>query len=97
LAFPIADFHQELSTDAEIQSFLHERFSINFPVLGVSTLHDNPVYRQLQQHIPDRHVQHNFFKYLVDTNGIAVQLFSKKQDPIDLVDDIEQQLHLVQK
>lgn len=92
LAFPISDFHQEFSTNEEIQSFLEESFQVNFPVFGMTQLSDNPVFAQLQEHIPDRHVQHNFFKYLVDTNGIAVELFTKQQDPIELVDDIERLL-----
>ena len=94
LAFPTNDFHQELATNPEIQSFLVEHFpQVNFPVFGISTLQDNPVYQTLQQQLPDQHVQHNFFKYLVDRKGRATHLFTKKQDPLSLAPYIEALLH----
>lgn len=98
LAFPTTDFRQEFDTDVEIQSFLEQKFpeTMNLPVFAVSSLHENPVYQQLHQHIPDQRVQHNFFKYLVNRDGIAVHLFTKAEDPLTLVHDIERVL-LAQK
>mmetsp|Transcript_8206 Transcript_8206/g.11845 ORF Transcript_8206/g.11845 Transcript_8206/m.11845 type:complete len:122 (-) Transcript_8206:197-562(-) len=90
LAFPTNDFKQEYETDTEIQSFLKENFEPNFPVFGISELSSNPVYQQLQRHVPDATVKHNFFKYLVNRKGIAVHLYSKKQDPLSFVKDIEE-------
>ena len=112
LAFPILDFHQEYSSDAEIQSFLQEHYPdmIHFPVFSVSTLATNPVYQTLQQqelrpksssfasHADHHHhhhhhpnvVQHNFFKYLVGPDGMAVQLYPKSRDPLTLLSEIEQ-------
>jgi glutathione peroxidase-family protein len=58
-------------------------------VFGVSSLRDNPVYQNLALQLPGRRVRHNFFKYLVDRRGMAVKLFSKKDDPSDLREEIE--------
>jgi glutathione peroxidase-family protein len=94
LAFPIADFHQELATDAEIQAFLQEHYpDTNFPVFGVSTLRENPVYQRLREQLPKESVQHNFFKYLVGPDGMALHLYPKARDPITLTEDIERALH----
>lgn len=90
LAFPSNDYHQEFETNQEIQSFLGDKFpEVNFPVFGVSSLRKNPVYQQLQKQVPDQRVQHNFFKYLVDRQGTATRLFTKKQDPLSLAPEIE--------
>ena len=90
LAFPTNDFHQELATNAQIQNFVRDKFPlVQFPVFGTSSLRENPVYQVLQQQIPDRRVSHNFFKYLVDRQGRAQQLFTKQQDPLSLAPYIE--------
>ena len=90
LAFPSNDFHQELESNNAIQEFIKDEFpSTNFPVFGMSSLADNPVYKQLRKQLPDDGVRHNFFKYLVDRKGIARQLFPKARDPLTLEHDIE--------
>eukprot|EP00429_Kryptoperidinium_foliaceum_P040127 CAMPEP_0176178768 /NCGR_PEP_ID=MMETSP0120_2-20121206/91596_1 /TAXON_ID=160619 /ORGANISM="Kryptoperidinium foliaceum, Strain CCMP 1326" /LENGTH=213 /DNA_ID=CAMNT_0017516925 /DNA_START=65 /DNA_END=704 /DNA_ORIENTATION=- len=79
LAFPISDFHQELSSNQEIQGFLASNYpNANFPVFGLSSLKDNAVYEALRKQLPNAHVQHNFFKFLVDSNGKAIKMFHKK-------------------
>jgi glutathione peroxidase len=93
LAFPTNDFHQELSTNEEIRDFVESNFEqVTFPIFGLSSLRENPVYQSLQKQLPDAHVQHNFFKYLVDRNGKAVKMFHKKEDPITLTEEIERLL-----
>lgn len=89
----MADFHQELATDGEIQAFLQEHYpDTNFPVFGLSTLRDNPVYQRLREQLPKESVKHNFFKYLVGPDGMAIRLYSKARDPITLTEDIERAL-----
>lgn len=93
LAFPSNDFHQELETNDEIDTFLKRTFpEINFPVFASSSLKDNPVFQALQQQLPDEQVEHNFFKYLVDRDGIAIDLYHKRQDPLTLESAIEELL-----
>jgi len=95
LAFPTNDFQQELSSNAEIAQFWSTNYpEAKFPIFAQSSLHENPVYQTLQQHLPNKqHVKHNFFKYLVNQEGVAVQLFHKSQDPLSLKGPI---LHLLQ-
>jgi glutathione peroxidase-family protein len=94
LAFPTNDFHQELATNRDIQIFLRDHFEpgMTFPVFGISSLRTNPVYRTLQEQLPNDVVQHNFYKYLVDRQGIARKLYPKSQAPVELEADIEQLL-----
>ena len=42
--------------------------------------------------MPEAQVQHNFFKYLCNRKGVAVKFYTNKQDPLSLVDDIEELL-----
>ena len=92
LAFPSNDYHQEYTTDVEIQNFVKENFpQVTFPIFSVGSLVTNPIYQQLQKQLPGPtgNVKHNFFKYLVNKDGIAIKLYTKKQDPLSFVDDIE--------
>jgi glutathione peroxidase len=93
LAFPSNDFHQELGNNEEIHHFLQNQFpEATFPVFGTTSLRENPVYQELQRQLPNEHVQHNFFKYLVGRDGVAVALFHKRQDPVTLQPVIEEML-----
>ena len=92
LAFPSNDYHQEYNNDVEIQNFVKENFpQTNFPIFSVGSLVTNPIYQQLQKQLPGPtgNVKHNFFKYLVNKDGIAIKMYTKKQDPLSFVDDIE--------
>jgi glutathione peroxidase len=94
IAFPTDDFHQELSSNEDIQEFVQENFpQATFPVMGTSSLESNPAYQQLRRQMPETHVQHNFYKYLCNRKGVAVKFYTKKQDPLSLVDDIEELLN----
>jgi glutathione peroxidase len=93
LAFPSNDFFQELDNNEDIHHFLQNQFpEVTFPIFGTTSLKENPVYQELQRQLPDVHVQHNFFKYLVGRDGVAVALFHKKQDPFTLRPAIEEML-----
>jgi len=93
LAFPTNDFHQELGSNKEIQEFVHNNFEgITFPVLGLSKLQENPVYQALVKQMPQAHVKHNFYKFLVNRRGMAVKFYDKRHDPLTLLDDIEELL-----
>lgn len=90
LAFPTNDFRQELPDNEHVVGYLQHNFpEISFPVFGLSELAENPVYQRLREHLPHEHVQHNFFKYLVDRRGIAVKLYHKRVDPFAMEADIE--------
>jgi glutathione peroxidase-family protein len=91
LAFPISDFNQELGSNKEIDAFVKENFpQVDFPIMSLSSLDTNPVYRLLQGQV-DRteFVKWNFFKYLVDGNGQVVKVFDQHVNPLALTEDIE--------
>lgn len=89
LAFPISDFHQELPDNDAILGFVQEKFpQANFPIFGLSSLAENPVYENLQR-TSGHNVQWNFFKYLVDRNGKVVNAYDHHQNPFSLAADIE--------
>jgi len=93
LAFPTNDYHQELSTNDEIQEYVNENFpNATFPVFGLSSLEENPVYQALQRQRPEYQVRHNFYKYLIDPNGMIIGFYDKKTEPFDIIPDIKKVL-----
>jgi glutathione peroxidase len=93
LAFPTNDFFQELDSNEDIHHFLQNEFpEVTFPIFGTTSLKENSVYQELQRQLPNEHVQHNFFKYLVGRDGVAVSLFHKRQDPVTLKPAVEEML-----
>jgi glutathione peroxidase len=93
LAFPLEDFHQELGTNEQIQQFVSDKFpKVTFPIFGKSSLKDNVVYQSLKRQMPKNVVKHNFYKYLVNRDGIPIKFFTKAQEPLSLRKDIEELL-----
>eukprot|EP00526_Cylindrotheca_closterium_P015035 CAMPEP_0113630520 /NCGR_PEP_ID=MMETSP0017_2-20120614/15858_1 /TAXON_ID=2856 /ORGANISM="Cylindrotheca closterium" /LENGTH=254 /DNA_ID=CAMNT_0000540989 /DNA_START=122 /DNA_END=886 /DNA_ORIENTATION=- /assembly_acc=CAM_ASM_000147 len=92
LAFPISDFHQELPNNGAIQEFVQDKYpQVNFPIFGLSSLAENPVYENLQR-TSGHKVQWNFYKYLVDRNGKVVGIYNHQDNPLSFTDDIEKAL-----
>lgn len=90
LAFPSNDFHQELEDNEKIMNFVQQNFpEVTFPIFAETALNDNPVFQALQKQLPNDHVQHNFYKFLVDRRGMAVKMFPKAQDPLTMEDEIK--------
>lgn len=98
LAFPINDFHQEPGTNGEIKEKVRamlgpELFeNPHFVLFQKSSLHHNPVYELLQKHMPGKRVKHNFFKYVIDANGIPTSFHSKKETLLEMKKDISKVL-----
>ncbi len=95
LAFPTNDFRQEPGTNDEIKSkvikLLGEDLfhNPNFVLFQKSSLRENPVYEKLRQLVPDKHVKHNFFKYLLDKDGLPVSFYTKKQTLLEMQREID--------
>lgn len=90
LAFPTNDFHQELPENDAIQNFVKENFpQVTFPVFGISSLNNNPVYVALHKQMPETKIEWNFFKYLVNDKGIPVAFYTLHDAPLTLSDSIE--------
>jgi glutathione peroxidase-family protein len=89
----LEDFHQELESNEKIQEFVSDKFpEATFPVFGKSSLKNNVVYQSLKRQMPQHVVKHNFYKYLVNREGIAVKFFTKPQEPLSLKKNIEELL-----
>lgn len=93
LAFPSNDFRQEPWSNERIREFVQakhpvawQRFVI-FDKTHVNGPQQHPVIAALKRRVPGE-IPHNFFKYLVDRKGLAVQRFHKKQDPLLMESDI---------
>lgn len=102
MAFPSNDYHQELGSNEEIQSFVSKNFpQVTFPLFGLTSLKENIVYQRLELQRRRQHpkidnnfhaVRQNFFKILLDRNGVFVKVFTKKEDPLTLAKYIERVL-----
>ena len=91
LAFPSNDFRQERGNNDEIDSFVEATYpNHGFPLFEKSRLRDNDVYKTLSKHpkVKGKEVRGNFFKYLVNREGIAVSLHDKKEECISFEDEI---------
>jgi glutathione peroxidase-family protein len=90
LAFPIIDFRQELSSNQEIETWVHDNFpQAKFPMFSLSSLEENPVYASIRKQVPEQPPKWNFYKYLVDGDGRVVKVFDHQTNPLALIDDID--------
>ena len=90
IAFPMSDFRQELGSNEEIEEYVKENFpQVDFPIMSLSSLSTNPVYKILQEEGGSDGVKWNFFKYLVDGNGQVVKMYDQRTNPLSLTGDIE--------
>jgi len=93
LAFPISDFHQELGSNEEILSFVQENFpQVDFPLFGLSSLDESPVYQAISKQKPGDSVKWNFYKFLVDGNGRVVDVFDLHVNPMKIAGRIDELL-----
>ncbi|QQS53474.1 MAG: glutathione peroxidase [Candidatus Competibacteraceae bacterium] len=96
LGFPSNDFAQEPGGEKDIQNFCRLNYGVRFPMyekIGVSSAAAHPFYHQLAAG-GDGYPQWNFYKYLLDRNGVVVALFPSRTRPDDpqLIAAIEQLL-----
>jgi len=95
LAFPTNDFRQEPGTNDEIKKKVIKLLGKdlyddpNFVLFQKSSLRENPVYEKLQRLMPNKHVKHNFFKYLLDKDGLPLSFHTKKQTLFEMEGDID--------
>ena len=50
--------------------------------------------QRLNRQMPSAQVKHNFYKYLVNREGVAVKFFTKPKEPLSLKQDIEELLNM---
>src|SRR5438876_10252340 len=94
LGFPSNDFGgQEPGSNKEIASFCVNRYAVDFPMFGKSSVRGaaaNPLFAELAK-TTGKAPQWNFHKYLVDRGGRQVLSFETRVEPTDprLVSSIE--------
>jgi glutathione peroxidase len=89
IGFPANNFMgQEPGTDREIKTFCETNFGITFLMMSKISVKGNdihPLYKWLtnkqENGVMDSVVKWNFQKYLIDENGILVEMISHKENP----------------
>jgi len=95
LAFPSNDFRQERGSNEQIDAFVQTHHpNCGFTLFEKNRLEDNIVFQTLKRHpaVKGRPIRGNFYKYLVDRNGIAVSLHEKREPCFSFEDEIVQLL-----
>lgn len=87
IAVPSNDFgKQEPGTAEDIQSFCKSKFNISFPIAGkhiVSGKQAHPLFLWLGESLGKHTMpKWNFFKYLINPEGKAVEWFASTTDPL---------------
>ncbi|HCA79789.1 MAG TPA: glutathione peroxidase [Bacteroidetes bacterium] len=88
LAFPANNFgEQEPGTDQEIKTFCTSKYDVTFDVfskISVKGDDQHPLYHYITKDSPfPGDVKWNFQKYLVDSNGTFVAMYSSRTKPTD--------------
>jgi len=101
LAFPTNDFRQEPGSNEDIAAKILDLLgpelyhSPNFILFPKSSLETNPVYKLLNRHMPQTHVRHNFYKYIVGRDGLPVKFYTKKDDLLEVVTQFKETVPLM--
>jgi len=89
LGFPSNDFGgQEPGSNAEVKKFCELRYKVTFPMfskVNVTTQPVSPVYDYLTNRNPNKDTRKtpswNFFKYVIDKNGVVVSALASGVEP----------------
>lgn len=92
LGFPSNNFGgQEPGSDSEISGFCKINFGVTFPLFKKDDVKGNlkqPVYQWLTDKNKngwnDEEPKWNFYKYLIDEDGILTKVFSSSVSPLDI-------------
>ena len=92
VGFPANNFMwQEPGTNDEIKAFCQKNYGVSFPMMAkisVKGKNQHPLYAFLTQKtkngVVDSSVKWNFQKYLIDENGVLVDVISPRTQPDDV-------------
>jgi glutathione peroxidase len=92
IGFPANNFMwQEPGTNDEIQAFCQKNYGVSFPMMAkisVKGKNQHPLYAFLTQKakngVVDSSVKWNFQKYLIDENGVLVDVIAPRTLPDDI-------------
>ncbi|KAK3793152.1 hypothetical protein RRG08_024983 [Elysia crispata] len=92
LAFPCNQFgEQEPGSNEEIYRFAHDEKKINFPLFAKINVRDkdvHPAWLYLSR-TSEEAPKWNFYKYLVNHNGLVINVWGSQVDPEDVREDIQ--------
>ena len=83
LGFPSNDFSQEPESNAKIADFCENTFGVKFPMFAKSSVsgsNPNPLFKMLIAKTGTT-PKWNFYKYLIDRNGNAIDAFGSMTKP----------------
>ncbi len=86
LGFPSGDFFQEFDDAEETAKVCYANYGVSFPMFeksAVSGADANPFFQKLTS-LSDTRPKWNFYKYLVNKNGLSVESFSNFTTPEEL-------------
>jgi len=98
LAFPCKSFHQEFTTNMEVQQYSNEEFDIKYPLFGIMNCNGerdgnentHPLFQYLTNSLPDgpkgKNIEWNFAKFLINDKGIPIKRFGSKEK-LDIVEN----------
>lgn len=92
IGFPANNFMwQEPGTNDEIKAFCQKNYGVSFPMMAkisVKGKNQHPLYAFLTQKakngVVDSSVKWNFQKYLIDENGVLVDVIAPRTQPDDI-------------
>lgn len=91
LGFPSNQFlGQEPGTNEEIKEFVKE-YNVQFPLFAkgdVNGVDARPVFAFLKHKLPEKYIQWNFTKFLVDRNGVPSKRFGPRELPLSFEGEI---------
>ena len=98
LGFPANDFgEQEKGSNEEIASFCQINYGVTFPLMQKSTVIKSAAQNEVFKWLSDKNKNGwneqeptwNFCKYLVDENGILVNVYNSSVSPYELIDELK--------
>ncbi|KAM5366870.1 hypothetical protein ACJZ2D_010322 [Fusarium nematophilum] len=99
LAFPSNQFGLDPGTDADIQTFCHNKYDVTFPILGktrVNGSNADPLWEWMKQSKPGicglKSVKWNFEKFLIGRDGLVKQRWASTTKPETIKAAIEDEL-----
>jgi glutathione peroxidase len=99
IGVPSNDFNQEAKTNAEVKTLCETNFSVDFILAetsNVSGKNAHPLFKYLADNLGLRSVpKWNFYKYIIDRNGVPVDYFSSiiKPDSRKFISAVEKELY----
>lgn len=100
LGFPCNQFGaQEPGSEQEIQQFCELNFGVKFPLMAKINVNGDdadPLYKWLKESAPGilgiELIKWNFTKFLIGRDGNIIKRYAPKEEPKDIVEDIQKAL-----